>query len=197
MDRARDSYRLGVYVSLALGIALGVYALPRYDVLKTCVAVHSAAVLTFFGVVAPVRRIAGRVLLGAFEIVRDCTGVQVMAVFSGLIIPFPYGSWPRKVGSLGVVGALLYATNLFRVVLEYWLVEQWTLPWSLVHYPLGLAVGIVSVFFFVLVSDRMLPAFGDAVYSAARWVARFLRSRPHPSATGDEETGPREHPDED
>ena len=48
MDRVRDSHALAVYVPLAIGIAMSVYALPRYDVLKKFVAVRSAAILAVF-----------------------------------------------------------------------------------------------------------------------------------------------------
>jgi exosortase/archaeosortase len=35
-----------------------------------------------------------------YEIIRDCTGIQVIAVFAGLILPLPRGTWSRKALSL-------------------------------------------------------------------------------------------------
>ena len=158
-----------IYVSLAVSTMLVVYYLPDYCFLESAVAGHSSAILAFIGLQAPVRFVGGVVLVGNYAVARDCTGIQVVAVFAGLILPLRRVSWVKKILSLGLLCLLLYGANLVRVVLEYYLVEAGILPWSLAHYPLSLLLGVVGVFFLVLVNNRIIPEFGEYIYSLVEW----------------------------
>jgi exosortase/archaeosortase family protein len=164
-----------IYLSLAVTIILIVYYLPNYYFLESTIAFHSSAILSFLGLQAPVRFADGFAFVGNYAVVRDCTGIQVMAVFLGLILPLPRVSWIKKVLSLSLLGALLYGSNLFRVVLEYYLVDAKILPWSLAHYPLSLVLGIVGVFFLVLVNNKIVPEFGEYIFSSAAWFEDLFR----------------------
>jgi exosortase/archaeosortase family protein len=137
--------------------------------LESAVAHNSSAILSLIGLQAPFRLVDGSAFVGNFAVVRDCTGIQVMAVFLGLILPLPRVGWGKKALSLCLLGALLYVANLFRVVLEYYLVEMGILPWSLAHYPMSLVLGILGVFLLVLVNNKLIPEFGEYVFSLASW----------------------------
>jgi exosortase/archaeosortase family protein len=164
-----------IYVSLAVTIILIVYYLPNYYFLESAIASHSSAILSLLGLQAPVRFADGYALVGNYAVVRDCTGVQVMAVFLGLILPLPRVSWIKKAFSLSLLGGLLYGANLFRVVIEYYLVDAKILPWSLAHYPLSLVLGILGVFFLVLVNNKIIPEFGEYIFSSAAWFENLFR----------------------
>ena len=157
-----------IYVSLAVSIVLIVYYLPNYYFLESTIANHSSTILSMLGLQAPVRLADGLALVGNYSVVRECTGIQVMAVFLGLILPLPKVGWAKKVLSLSLLGGLLYGANLFRVVLEYYLVDAKILPWSLAHYPMSLVLGIFGVFFLVLINNRIIPEFGEYVFFLAR-----------------------------
>jgi exosortase/archaeosortase family protein len=157
-----------IYISLAVTIILIVYYLPDYYFLESTIASHSSTILSFLGLQAPVRFVDGLAFVGNYAVVRDCTGIQVMAVFLGLLLPLPRVSWIKKGFSLSLLGGLLYGSNLFRVVLEYYLVDAKILPWSLAHYPLSLVLGILGVFFLVLINNKIIPEFGEYVFSLAR-----------------------------
>jgi exosortase/archaeosortase family protein len=166
-----------IYVSLAIVITLIVYYIPSYFVLKSSIAYISSFVLSFLGVNAPLKILAGHVFLGSYEIVRDCTGIQVIAVFLGLILPLPKTSWIKKLYSFIVLGTLLYFANIFRVVLEYWLVENGILPWSLAHYPLSFILGVIGVFFLVVVNNIIMPEFGDHIDNIIKKMRCLVGSR--------------------
>ena len=166
-----------IYISLATAITFVVYYMPSYYLLKSSIASFSSSILSLLGLAAPIQHIEGHVILGNYEIVRDCTGVQVIAVFLGLIVPLPKVSWKKKAYSLIVLGILIYLSNLFRVVLEYWLVENHILPYSIAHYPLSLIMGIIGVFFLVLINNSMIPEFGDYVFTTVRKLEKLIRSR--------------------
>jgi len=177
MANQSDLKGIIIYVSLAIAITLIVYYIPSYYILKSSIASFSSSILSFLGLSAPIQHIEGHVILGTYEIVRECTGVQVMAVFLGLILPLPKASWRKKTFSLIIMGALLYVSNLFRVVLEIWLVENQILPYSIAHYPLSLIMGIIGVFFLVMINNAIIPEFGDYIYSIINNLDKLIRSR--------------------
>jgi exosortase/archaeosortase family protein len=154
-----------IYLSLAIVIMLIVYYVPNYYFLESAIATHSSTILGLVGMSAPVRFADGVAYVGNYAVIRDCTGVQVLAVFLGIILPLPGSFWRKKLVSLAVLGGLLYGANLFRVILEYYLVEANILPWSLAHYPMSLVLGVFGVFFLVLINNRVLPEFGEYLFS--------------------------------
>jgi len=166
---------LVIYLSLAIAITLIVYYIPNYYYLKSSIASISSSILSILDLSAPIQHIEGHVILGNYEIVRECTGIQVMAVFLGLILPLPKTSWRKKTFSLIVMGTLLYVSNLFRVVLEIWLVENKILPYSIAHYPLSLIMGIIGVFFLVLINNSIIPEFGNYIFSIVKKLEKLVR----------------------
>jgi len=175
MASQSDLWGIFIYVSLAVAITLVVYYVPDYYILKSSTAKISSSVLSLLGLSAPIYDVEGRVVLGAYEIVRDCTGIQVIAVFLGLILPLTKTSWRKKAFSLVVLSILVYISNLFRVVLEYWLVENQILPYSIAHYPLSLLMGIVGVFFLVLITNAIIPEFSNYIFSVTRKLEEIVR----------------------
>jgi len=128
MPKDKDFRDFAIYFFLVTFIILFVYYVPDYYFLEVAVAEPSSAVLSIVGVQAPVHFARGVVLVGNYSVARECTGIQVMAVFLGLILPLPGVSWRRKLLSLGLLFSLLYVANLFRVALEYYLVNTGILP---------------------------------------------------------------------
>jgi len=165
-DTARPTPRkLLVYLAVAIIVTVLVYFLPEPFFLAIPTAWCSAALLNVFAVPATmvVDWTQGAVFVSGlsfgYEIIRDCTGIQVIAVFAGLILPLPRGTWSRKALSLLVVSILLFVANVLRVVYEIWLVYWGILPWELAHYPMSFVLGVVGVFVLCLVAIWLLPGF--------------------------------------
>jgi len=156
------------YLIAATIIVLTVYYLPNYFFLEKATADHAASLLNSLGMQVQAQIVGGIVFLADIRIVKDCTGVQVIAVFLGLLIPLPNAPLKNKLITLAIVSAILYAANVLRIALEFWLVHLSILPWSLAHYPLSLLLGIIGVFVLVLITDRLLPEFGDFLIHAVR-----------------------------
>ena len=154
-----------LYLVVAIIVTVLVYFLPEPFFLAIPTAWCSAALLNVLAVPAwmVVNLAGGAVFVSgpsfAYEIIRDCTGIQVIAVFAGLILPLPRGTWSRKALSLLVVSLLLFVANVLRVVYEIWLVYWGILPWELAHYPMSFVLGVVGVFILCLVAIWLLPGF--------------------------------------
>jgi len=164
----RSTRRIIPYLAAAAIIILAIYYLPNYSFLEKATADSTSLVLGSLGIRLQTTVVGGSVFLGDVEIVKDCTGVQVVAVFFGLLIPIPDASLKRKALTLAVVSGSLYTANVLRVTLELLLVRFGVLPWSLAHYPLSLLLGVLGVFVLVLVTDRLMPEFSEFLLGLSR-----------------------------
>lgn len=154
-----------LYLVIAIIVTLLVYFLPEPFFLAIPTAYCSAAMLSTISVpsVLFVDWVQGAVFVSGigfqYQIVRDCTGIQVIAVFAGLILPLPRGTWRRKGLSMAVVSVLLFIANVLRVVYEIWLVYWGIMTWEMAHYPLSFVLGVVGVFVLCLVAIWLMPGF--------------------------------------
>ena len=174
----RPLQKLILYIIAALIIILVIYYLPNYFFLEKATADHTAVLLNSLGIHVGTNLINESVFLANIKIVKDCTGVQVIAVFFGLLLPLPKAPWKKKLLTLGVVSAILYAANVLRIALEFSLIYYNVLPWSLAHYPLSLLLGIIGVIVLVLVTNRLLPEFSDFLLSVTRHRATQVNGNP-------------------
>ena len=154
------------FVAIASAIALVVYYVPNYWFLENLTAQHSAVVMNMVGMKASVWYQGNDVFVNQFDVQRMCTGVQVIAVFLGIIVALPRTAVRKKILAFAVIAVSVYAANIGRIVLEIWLLYSGILPWSLAHYPTGLILGVFAVAFLVVVADYFMPAIGDMAVSA-------------------------------
>ncbi len=154
------------FLGITSAIALAFYYIPNYWFLENITAQHSALVMNMIGMRATVWYQGGEVFVNQFDVQRMCTGVQVIAVFLGIIVALPKTALKKKVLAFGIIAISVYLANIGRIVLEIWLLYSGTLPWSLAHYPTGLILGVFAVAFLVVVADHFMPAIGDMALSA-------------------------------
>ena len=157
---------LVLYLCIAIIVTVIVYFAPQPFILAIPTASLSAVMLNWLGVpaVMVVDWLNAAVIVAVagfqdFQIVRECTGIQVIAVFAGLILPLPRGTWRRKIFAVIVVTIMLFIANVLRVVYEVWLVYWGILPWELAHYPMSFVLGVVGVFILCIVAIVMVPGF--------------------------------------
>ena len=164
-----------VYAVSFLALALMVYYLPDYSLLEAMTAEHSAGVLNAIGITAESTVVGTGAYVNNVQIVRECTGVQVIAVFAGLLLPLPKISWQVKFKAIAVLSFSVYLANVMRVALELWLLYAGILPWSMAHGPVGAILGVITVFLFFLVSDRFIPQIGEFLGRLAEWTIGSIK----------------------
>jgi len=165
------------FAVLAPLIAAGLYYIPNYNFLERWTAYHSALLLQALGMVGTYSVVDGTPRVNEFLIVKECTGIQVVAVFAGILLPLPLIGWRRKLLVLGLVGLGVYGANLARIAIQVWMLYTGLLPWDQAHGELGVLLGIVSVMFLVLLADRFIPQIGDFVYQAEEAARKALLTR--------------------
>jgi exosortase/archaeosortase family protein len=165
-----------LYVTTFSILAFTIYLLPDYSILEAMIAEHSAGILNAIGISAESLVVGNAAYVNNVQIVRECTGIQVVAVFAGLLLPLPAVSWQTKVKAIVVLGFAVYIANVVRVAIELWFLYSGLLPWSLAHGPLGTVLGVVTVFIFFLVSDKFIPQIGVFLGDVADWVSDRLRT---------------------
>jgi len=154
------------FLGITSAIALTVYYVPNYWFLENITAQHSALVMNMLGMKAAVWYQGGDVFVNQFDVQRMCTGVQVIAVFLGIIVALPRTALIKKALAFITISVSVYLANIGRIVLEIWLLYSGRLPWSLAHYPTGLILGVFAVAFLVVVADHFMPTIGDMAISA-------------------------------
>ena len=187
-SRARVAWYVFLYVTTFSILAFTIYLLPDYSILEAMIAEHSAGILNAMGISAESLVVGNAAYVNNVQIVRECTGIQVVAVFAGLLLPLPGASWQTKVKAIVVLGFAVYIANVVRVAIELWLLYAGLLPWSLAHGSLGTVLGVVTVFIFFLVSDRFIPQIGVFLGDVADWVSDRLRTilRKHEAASNND-----------
>ena len=153
------------FLAVASTIAIVLYYLPNYYMYKEVVAQNSQTLMQAIGINGVTWSQGGKVFLNEFEIQRMCTGVQVIAVFLGIVVAVPKVDLKRRVMALSVVAVSVHFVNIGRIALEIWLLYSGILPWSLAHYPTGLILGVFSVAFLILAADVFIPEIGDLAFS--------------------------------
>ncbi len=156
------------YVAVVTIVILAIYYLPSYFFLEKATADHTAFVLNALGLSVETKVVSNKVYLADIKIVKDCTGVQAIAVFGGLLLPLPNAPLKKKIHALVIVSTLIYGANVLRIALEFSLVYFEILPWVFAHYPLSLLLGIMGVIILVFVTDHLLPEFGDFLVTVTR-----------------------------
>jgi exosortase/archaeosortase family protein len=152
-------------LGITSAVALIVYYLPNYFFYEKLTAEHSAVLLQLIGIKGTVWYQGDRVFLNQFEIQRMCTGVQVIAVFLGIIVAIPKVALIKRALAFVTVAVTIYLANLGRIAFEIWLLYNGVLPWSLAHYPTGLFLGVFAVAFLIVVADYFIPQIGDLAFS--------------------------------
>lgn len=152
-------------VGIASAIALPLYYLPNYFFYEKLTAEHSAILMELIGIKATIWYQGNQVFLNQFEIQRMCTGVQVIAVFLGIIVAMPKVTIKKRLTSLAIVVVTVYFANIGRIALEIWLLYNGILPWSLAHYPTGFILGVFAVAVLIVVADHFIPEIGDLAFS--------------------------------
>jgi len=152
-------------LGITTSIALALYYLPNYFFLEKLTAEHSAILMGLIGIKTTIWYQGNQVFLNQFEIQRMCTGVQVIAIFLGIIVAMPKVALMKRLTAFGIVVVTVYFANLGRIALEIWLLYNGILPWSLAHYPTGFILGVFAVAFLIVVADHFIPEIGDLAFS--------------------------------
>ena len=164
-NRLQLALNVSLYLAAATTIAIVLYYLPNYYLYEKIVAENSAALMRLIGIRSIIWTHGSQVFLNQFEIQRMCTVVQVMAVFLGIIVAVPRVPLKKRILAFTVVAVSVHLANVGRIAFEIWLVYNGILPWSLVHYPTGLILGVFSVALLIVAADYFIPQIGDLAFS--------------------------------
>jgi exosortase/archaeosortase family protein len=102
---------------------------------------------------------------GSIGFTTMCTGVQSIAIFSGIILMIPHSFnnnvnkniWGRKLLSLAVSSAIFYLVNIARMVLQLILYYRgW--DWDDIHVSISAASSFIAALI-ILLMHRWIPEF--------------------------------------
>jgi exosortase/archaeosortase family protein len=175
--KAQQVLKLFWYILGFLTISFTIYFLSDYGFLKAAVAEHSTGVLNAIGIKSNFLVLNNRAFVNQIEIVKECTGIQVVAVFSGLIIPLPKVSFKNKIKAVTLVFFAVYLANVLRIVIEIWLLYEGFLPWPQAHGPLGTLLSIISVAIFFLITEKFIPEVSYYLNEATKFISKLIKKK--------------------
>lgn len=172
MTRVSES---ALYVVKASVIALLLYMGFSFLPLEKITSDVTADVLTLSGISAVSYEQQGRVYLEYLHISIDCTALEIIAVFLGLILAVKSPLSRRIIFS--VTGSFaVFFVNIFRIGIVYYLLEK-GIPWVLAHDLFSGSLSILAGMLFLMISERYLPQINENLYTLLDAAEGIIRSR--------------------
>ncbi|MFH0848181.1 MAG: exosortase/archaeosortase family protein [archaeon] len=150
-----------VYLLASVGISSAIYYFPDYTLLELLTARHSAGLLRLLGLQVQNYAVSGASFLDGFEIVRDCTGVQVLAFFAGLVLPAKGISTLKKALMVFTASTGLYVVNVARIAVQILMYHSGLLEWTEIHDLFGRLLSGMAVFAMVMIYAAIVPEFKE------------------------------------
>lgn len=172
-----DKLKRGVvFLVTALVVALPLLYWPYMEPLQRLVTLHGAALLRFFGLPATSQGLS--IFLPGFELVitRECTAIEALAVFAGVILATPT-KWSRKLLVLLLVLGLLHVGNLLRLVVVGWLAYSGVTTLGFAHGVVGYLLSLVGVLVFSYATFRLLPESLESLHNLVDIVLDHIPKR--------------------
>ena len=165
------------YVVKSSVIAVLFYVFFSYLPVERVTSDFTATVLTLFGLAAESYEEAGRIYLEYLQISIDCTALEIMAIFLGLIIAARATIMKRIVFSLFSFSCVFFA-NIARISIVYYLLEK-GVPWYLAHDAFSGGLSIAAGIVFLMVSEHYLPQINENLYTLLDAAETRLNPRKH------------------
>ena len=164
-----------LYVVKASLIALLFYAGFSLLPLEKITSDVTAAVLNSFGIAATSYQQEGRIYLEYLHISIDCTALEIIAIFLGLILA-ANSPITRRITFAGFGSAAVFTANILRIGIVYFLLEK-GVPWEIAHDLFSGALSILAGMLFLLVSEHYLPQINETLYALLDSAEHFLKSK--------------------
>jgi exosortase/archaeosortase family protein len=151
------------YVMRASLIAICFYMVTSLLPMEKLTSDVTAALLRVWGIEAVSFEENGRVFLEYLSISIDCTALEIMAIFLGLILAVTSPVLKKAVFALCITLAVFFA-NIARIGMVYYLLEK-GIPWWLAH---DLFSGVLSIgagMIFLLLSEHYLPIINQQLFT--------------------------------
>lgn len=135
----------------------------------------TAILLRSWGIHAVSYEENGRIFLEYLSISIDCTALEIMAIFLGLIVAAPSPPM-RKYGYAVGISLAVFFSNIGRIGIVYYLLEQ-HIPWWLAHDLFSGALSIGAGMIFLGLSQIYLPSINQNLFTLLDAAESVIRSR--------------------
>lgn len=150
------------YVVCASLIALFIYVVASLLPVEKWTSHFTARLVTFLGIPATSYAEHGRIYLEYLQISIDCTALEIIALFLGLILAAPAPLSKRLIFS--TIGAVtVFVANILRIGTVYYLLEK-GIPWYAAHDLFSATLAILAGVLFLTVSEHYLPQINENLY---------------------------------
>lgn len=163
------------YLILSSLIAITFYIVASLLPMERLTSDVTAALLRLCGIQVMSHEENGRIFLEYLSISIDCTALEIIAIFLGLILAASSTLY-RKIGFALFISLAVFFVNTARIGIVYYLLEE-GVPWWLAH---DLFSGVLSIgagMLFLLLSEHFLPSINQHLYTLLDAAESAVRSR--------------------
>jgi exosortase/archaeosortase family protein len=163
------------YVVKAFCIAVCVYVVIQILPVEMVTSDMTARVLNLVGIPAQCYEQHGRVYLEYLQISIDCTALEVVAIFLGLIMA-ANAPVARKIGFAIFGAGAVFVANIVRISVVYYLLER-DVPWYVAHDIFSGGLAIAAGMLFLVVSEHWMPHINENLYSLLDAAENLIRPK--------------------
>lgn len=162
-----------MYIVKASLIAGLIYVLALVLPVEQWTSQVTAAVLTLCGIPAHYHYQYGHVYVEYLQISIDCTAMEVIAIFAGLVTAADAALKNRVIFTVFYSGTVFVA-NIFRISIVYLLLEK-GVPWWLAHDLFSGGLAILAGMLFLVLSEPVIPYITETLSSLLDAVESWIK----------------------
>ncbi|MFX1296046.1 MAG: archaeosortase/exosortase family protein [Promethearchaeota archaeon] len=169
-----------IYLATVILVTAFLFFISDYFWLRVYTAQGTSWIINFFGfeshiethIEAGIVNIAGNGF--SFELVKICSGIEAIALVSGLIIATPT-TWKRKVGGVLFISFGIFLANILRIITTIVLYTQ-GFDLYIAHEVVSAIFTIIFIIVFILmIQTWIIPNFIDSLINVLIGIVRAIK----------------------
>jgi exosortase/archaeosortase family protein len=169
MSKVTDA---GMYVVKAAVLSCVCYVGFSLFPLERLTSDVTAHVLNGVGIAAESYEQQGRIYLEYLQISIDCTALEIIAIFLGLILAVKAPLFKRIIFSV-TGSAAVFVVNILRICIVFYLLEQ-KIPWWLAHDLFSGGLSIMAGVVFLVISEHYMQQINENLYTLLDAAETFI-----------------------
>jgi len=164
------------YLLIVISVTIFLFFISDYFWLRAWTTLGAGGILELFGAgtTVTINSMTGLVTIEGFSVIKICSGIEAIALVSGLIIATPT-TWKRKVGGVLFISFGIFFANMLRIVTTVVLSRQGFEPF-IYHEVVSAIFTIVFIIVFILMIQAwIIPNFIDSLINILVGIVRAIK----------------------
>ena len=169
------------YLAIAILVTIFLFYISEYYWLRLYTTEGASSLLNLFGFETTVipNEVAGRVFINvpgvaSFEVIKICSGIEAIALISGLVLATPT-SWKRKITGTLFISLGIFGANILRIVTTIVLATQGYDPYIYHEVVSAIFTVVFIIVFILMIQAWIIPNFIDSLINTLIGIVRAIK----------------------